>query len=514
MQAGFAGHAGGRPTSSGRRRHDRLTQLFDVQTSAEGPVRRAAADAGVPPRQPLRRRLRPHPERRHGLGGLEGRPRPVPRSSPRRAASGPTTARRSRSATTPGTGRSACSSGRPRSSSTAWAACRSPRTSPTRATAARRARPGCSTRSPTATTPRSSSGGSSARCRAGAAVIGIGTCDKGLPAMLMAVASFRELAGAIVPGGVDAAADARRGRGRRADARGAVRPRARHARGGSRSRLPRLRVAGRRLPVPRHRGDRAGRRRGARADRAACGARAVGPADLARRRPPDGGGGARPVASDGRTLGDVLTDEAIENAMLVHAAFGGSTNLLIHIPAIAHATGLPPAHRRGLAPGQPRRAASRRRAPERPAEPPDGARLPRRRRAGGDAPPAPARAPQRRRADGAGPELGRRARRVGGERAPGTPAGAARGGRRGRPGRRDLAARPRAREGHDLDRVLPRRQPGSGRQRHQGDRDRPPFARRRRRLPPDRPRARLHERARRDRGDQGNDGRPDRGRAT
>ena len=44
--------------------------------------------------------------------------------------------------------------------------------------------------------------------------------------------------------------------------------------------------------------------------------------------------------SDGRTVGDVLTDEAIENAMLVHAAFGGSTNLLIHIPAIAHATGL------------------------------------------------------------------------------------------------------------------------------------------------------------------------------
>src|SRR5258705_7119655 len=27
--------------------------------------------------------------------------------------------------------------------------------------------------------------------------------------------------------------------------------------------------------------------------------------------------------------------------MLVHAAFGGSTNLLLHIPAIAHAAGLP-----------------------------------------------------------------------------------------------------------------------------------------------------------------------------
>ena len=37
---------------------------------------------------------------------------------------------------------------------------------------------------------------------------------------------------------------------------------------------------------------------------------------------------------------DVLTDAAIRNAMTVHAAFGGSTNLLLHIPAIAYAAGL------------------------------------------------------------------------------------------------------------------------------------------------------------------------------
>lgn len=37
---------------------------------------------------------------------------------------------------------------------------------------------------------------------------------------------------------------------------------------------------------------------------------------------------------------DILTDGAIYNAMVVHAAFGGSTNLLLHIPAIAHAAGL------------------------------------------------------------------------------------------------------------------------------------------------------------------------------
>ena len=38
---------------------------------------------------------------------------------------------------------------------------------------------------------------------------------------------------------------------------------------------------------------------------------------------------------------DILTEDALHNAMVVHAAFGGSTNLLIHIPAVAHAAGLP-----------------------------------------------------------------------------------------------------------------------------------------------------------------------------
>jgi len=36
---------------------------------------------------------------------------------------------------------------------------------------------------------------------------------------------------------------------------------------------------------------------------------------------------------------DILTDAAIHNAMVLHAAFGGSTNLLLHVPAIAHAAG-------------------------------------------------------------------------------------------------------------------------------------------------------------------------------
>jgi xylonate dehydratase len=39
-------------------------------------------------------------------------------------------------------------------------------------------------------------------------------------------------------------------------------------------------------------------------------------------------------------LSAILTQHALENAMLLHAAVGGSTNLLLHIPAIAHAAGL------------------------------------------------------------------------------------------------------------------------------------------------------------------------------
>lgn len=42
----------------------------------------------------------------------------------------------------------------------------------------------------------------------------------------------------------------------------------------------------------------------------------------------------------GVTTSQIVTSRAIENAMMVHAAFGGSTNLLLHIPAIAHAAGL------------------------------------------------------------------------------------------------------------------------------------------------------------------------------
>ena len=46
------------------------------------------------------------------------------------------------------------------------------------------------------------------------------------------------------------------------------------------------------------------------------------------------------LRASGKTVRDVVTPEAIHNAMVVHAAFGGSTNLVLHIPAIAYSAGL------------------------------------------------------------------------------------------------------------------------------------------------------------------------------
>ena len=170
-------------------------------------------------------------------------------------------------------------------------------------------------------------------------VIGIGTCDKGLPAMTMAVASFRDLAGAIVPGGVTLPP-------RHGEDAGAVQTLgARFAHG-----LVDLQTAAdlgcRACASPGGGCQFLGTAATAQVVAEALGLTvphaALAPSgqevwlDVARRT----AAAVHAQWRDGRTLGEVLTDDAIENAMLVHAAFGGSTNLLIHIPAIAHAAGL------------------------------------------------------------------------------------------------------------------------------------------------------------------------------
>ncbi|MEY4567581.1 MAG: Dihydroxy-acid dehydratase [Planctomycetota bacterium] len=46
------------------------------------------------------------------------------------------------------------------------------------------------------------------------------------------------------------------------------------------------------------------------------------------------------MAENKLRLADVLTEDSLHNCMAVHAACGGSTNLLLHVPAIAFAAGL------------------------------------------------------------------------------------------------------------------------------------------------------------------------------
>ena len=87
-------------------------------------------------------------------------------------------------------------------------------------------------------------------------VLGVATCDKGLPAMMMALAATPRPSLRARARRRDAAPGRRRRRRTRADDRRAVRSRRALARTGVRTRVPRMRVARRRLPVPRHGCDR------------------------------------------------------------------------------------------------------------------------------------------------------------------------------------------------------------------------------------------------------------------
>jgi putative YjhG/YagF family dehydratase len=50
---------------------------------------------------------------------------------------------------------------------------------------------------------------------------------------------------------------------------------------------------------------------------------------------------AMALEARGLVMRDVLTAASLHNAMVTHAAFGGSTNLILHLPAIAFSAGLP-----------------------------------------------------------------------------------------------------------------------------------------------------------------------------
>lgn len=170
-------------------------------------------------------------------------------------------------------------------------------------------------------------------------VIGIATCDKGLPAMLMAVAGLSDLPGIVVPGGVTLPPNV----GEDAGQIQTIGTRYTHG-------LITLEEAAdlgcRACASPGGGCQFLGTAATAQVVAEALGLTlphaALAPSgqpvwhDLAVRS-------ARAIvalAASGMKTRDLLTPASITNAMTVHAAFGGSTNLLLHLPAIAHAAGL------------------------------------------------------------------------------------------------------------------------------------------------------------------------------
>jgi putative YjhG/YagF family dehydratase len=170
-------------------------------------------------------------------------------------------------------------------------------------------------------------------------VMGVATCDKGLPAMMMALAALRDLPCVLVPGGVTLPPQ----EGEDAGTVQAIGARFAHGE----LTLERAAELGCRAC-----GSPGG---GCQFLGTAATSQVVGEAlglslphsalapsgqpiwlDMARRS-------ARALVSleaRGLTTADVLTDAAVRNAMMVHAAFGGSTNLLLHLTAVAYAAGL------------------------------------------------------------------------------------------------------------------------------------------------------------------------------
>ncbi len=174
-----------------------------------------------------------------------------------------------------------------------------------------------------------------------AGVLGAATCDKGLPAMMMALAGMRDLPGVLVPGGVtlppangeDAGAvqtlGARFAHGMISLAEAAdLGCRACASPGGGCQFLGTAatsQVVGEALGMSLPHSALAPSGQPVWTDMAVRSARAL-----------------HQLESRGVKMRDILTPGSIQNAMTLHAAFGGSTNLLLHIPAIAHAAGLKP----------------------------------------------------------------------------------------------------------------------------------------------------------------------------
>jgi putative YjhG/YagF family dehydratase len=170
-------------------------------------------------------------------------------------------------------------------------------------------------------------------------VLGVATCDKGHPAMMMALAGIRDLPAVIVPGGVTlpptSGEDAGRVQSLGARYAHGMISLAEAAEMGCRAcatpgggcqflgTAATSQVVGEALGLSLPHSALAPSGQPIWAELARCSARAV--VEQKRR---------------GLKARDIVTEGAVRNAMVVHAAFGGSTNLLLHLPAVAHAVGV------------------------------------------------------------------------------------------------------------------------------------------------------------------------------
>lgn len=170
-------------------------------------------------------------------------------------------------------------------------------------------------------------------------VIGVATCDKGLPAMMLALAGQKSLPSIIVPGGVTLPSTDGEDAGK-AQAIGA-----RFAHGEIDLKYA-SEVGCKACGSPGGGCQFFGTAATAQAVAEALGMSlphsALSPsgADVWKEIAVQSARAVVNLADQKRTLADILTTDAVHNAMVVHAAMGGSTNLLLHIPAIAFEAGL------------------------------------------------------------------------------------------------------------------------------------------------------------------------------
>ena len=170
-------------------------------------------------------------------------------------------------------------------------------------------------------------------------ILGVATCDKGLPAMMMALAGMGDLPSAIVPGGVSLPPE----QGEDAGAVQTIGARFSH---GMLSLDEATELGCKACASPgggcQFLGTAATSQVVAEAMGMAVPHSALAPSgqpvwlDIATRS----ADAVVAMKQNGLALKDILTPAAFKNAMALHAAFGGSTNLLLHIPAIAYCAGI------------------------------------------------------------------------------------------------------------------------------------------------------------------------------